>query len=312
MRLVKCSKKDGEFRSEEDAVRFFRQTLWERAGRFDFGYGYQIGPTSESLSEGETVLFQYDGQIRFVAKAISGRLNGTDDQHYFLVDLDSLCEIEEPISYRELEQRLRQQAGFKTTLGGQAWTKIPSNDQTEAVVRSLKVRRLRSPNATGWKQDLSEETLAFIEATEAIAGKSVGQGFQSDIVKRRMIEEYAMSLAFKYYQEKVGTDPDAVIDVSKNSPFDLLCLDSEGGETRVEVKGTTGSGAQVILTRNEVENARSFSEVDLFIVCNIRLIEEDGQYKPTGGDVRVAHRWIPSDDCLQALSYSYKIPDDLF
>ncbi|MBK8222839.1 MAG: DUF3883 domain-containing protein [Candidatus Obscuribacter sp.] len=311
MRLIKCSKTDEEFTSEAEAVRFFRQTLWEKGGRFGFGYGNQIGPTSEALSEGETVLFQYDGKIRFFAKTISGRLDGPEGEHFFLVDLDSLCEIEEPISNRELEQRLRQDAGLECTLGGQAWTKIPSNDLTEAVVRSLEVKRVENPHATSWKKHLPKEAETFVQATDVIAGKSEGPAFQRDILKRRAIEEYAMSLAFEYYQERFGTGSGTVTDVSKFSPFDLLCVDSDGCETRVEVKGTTGKGEQVILTRNEVENARNYPAVDLFIVCNILLVEEDGVYKPTGGDVRVARRWSPSDDNLEALSYCYRVPEDI-
>lgn len=311
MRLVKCSREDEEFTSEEDALHFFRQALWDKGGRFGFGYGNQIGPTPESLSAGETVLFQYEGKIRFVAKAISGRLDGTEGEHYFLVELNSLYETEW-IPYTELERRFRLEAGLQKALGGQAWTKIPSNDLTEAVVRSLIVRKVENPNSSPGKVKQNEEGEFFLNATDAISGRQVGQGFQKDLLKRQIVEQYAMQRAIEFYGDKLGADSGTVSDVSKDNPFDLLCLDSRDGETRVEVKGTTGSGEQIFLTRNEVENAKNYREVDLFIVCNIELIEENGELIATGGDVRVAHQWRPSDECLETLSYRYKVPGDLF
>lgn len=75
-----------------------------------------------------------------------------------------------------------------------------------------------------------------------------------------------MERAATYYTD-LGWD---VKDVSARQPYDLLCGRAGHEDLRVEVKGTTSSGTEVPLTRNEVANARAeFPNIALVVVADI-------------------------------------------
>ena len=78
-----------------------------------------------------------------------------------------------------------------------------------------------------------------------------GQGRSMDPAVRRVIEQYAMHRAIAYFSSRWAR----VQDVSSRACFDLLCTDGSR-EMRVEVKGTTSAGVTVLMTKNEVNNAR--------------------------------------------------------
>ena len=61
-----------------------------------------------------------------------------------------------------------------------------------------------------------------------------------------------MSLATLYFQKQW----ESVADVSARASFDLLCTGPQG-ELHVEVKGTTGEGRSVILTRGEANDSNT-------------------------------------------------------
>lgn len=76
-------------------------------------------------------------------------------------------------------------------------------------------------------------------------------GFRVDPQIRRAVELHAMEAARKHFQ----TDGWDVEETSARHPYDLRIR--RGHEVvQVEVKGTTGAGTEVVLTRGEVEAAR--------------------------------------------------------
>jgi hypothetical protein len=99
---------------------------------------------------------------------------------------------------------------------------------------------------------------------EARSVRSVfGQGYGLSKAERDAVEKRAMALAAEYF---VSCNWDAR-DVSKNHSFDFEC--TRGREIlRVEVKGTTSSGEEIVLTKNEVELARQPGYA-LFVVAEI-------------------------------------------
>ncbi len=162
-----------------------------------------------------------------------------------------------------------------------------------------------SVDATGSGTDSHEETVFTLDTTEIASGKRpVGQGFAKDAKRRQATEDRAMKVAIEQYQNEGW----AVEDVSSGSPFDLFCK-NDGTELHVEVKGTTGDGKSVFLTRNEVDHAHSYPNVHLFIVSNIVLEETDGEWAGSEGDVRIIPSWEPASDDLSALSYEYSVPE---
>jgi len=83
---------------------------------------------------------------------------------------------------------------------------------------------------------------------------------------------------------------------------------SKQPELRVEVKGTTGDGSQVLLTRREVEHAREvFPNMALYILRHITVeMREDGVIT-YGGSPRIILPWDARVGTLIPLNYSYSL-----
>jgi len=94
-----------------------------------------------------------------------------------------------------------------------------------------------------------------------------------------------------------------VEDVSATECYDLRCKRT-GREVRVEVKGTTGSGMAVLLTRNEVEHAKTFPDMVLFVVSEIELSERNRQKTARKGKIVVYDPWHIDAARLEARTYS--------
>lgn len=108
-----------------------------------------------------------------------------------------------------------------------------------------------------------------IQAQELIRYRSkpsAGQGFGLNAKERRAVEHYAMDIASVYLKKYWKS----VEDVSGNSNFDLLCRKGNE-ELRVEVKGTTTDGQQIILTRNEVAESMEPGYA-LFIAARVKVV----------------------------------------
>ncbi len=148
------------------------------------------------------------------------------------------------------------------------------------------------------------------EAREAVAeraGKRLcGQGFRASPEVRRAVERHAMVLARGHYTAE-GWD---VEDVSASRPYDLHCIRA-GEELRVEVKGTTSEGAQVLLTPNDVAHARRYHpHVALFVVARIRVEgAETATPRVSGGEPDVIYPWLIDDDRLTPLGFAYGTRD---
>ena len=77
-------------------------------------------------------------------------------------------------------------------------------------------------------------------------------------------------------------------------------------ELRVEVKGSTGSGATVNLTAGEVESARAHHSA-LFVLHSIEL-ERGDDPKARGGTPHALDPWSPDDEDLMITEYRYSVP----
>ena len=115
--------------------------------------------------------------------------------------------------------------------------------------------------------------------------ESTAQGYESDPVLRRAIEQYAVKLAHDHYL----SDGYQVKELGK--PFDLLC-ERQQEVIHVEVKGSRSQLNSVIVTVNEITDARlSAWRSDLFIVEGIFIDAVDtAKPKAHGGNARVL--WV--------------------
>ena len=144
-------------------------------------------------------------------------------------------------------------------------------------------------------------------ATRDVAGDRIakrdsrGQGSGLSAAERRAVELHAQGMVEAHFLA-LGF---VVHDVSGNHPYDLHCV--RGKEERhVEVKGTTGLGEQVILTRNEVEHAQANkARMVLAIVSGIRLERTKGPPATGGGELVLWEPWDVDAGQRRAIQFRY-------
>ena len=134
---------------------------------------------------------------------------------------------------------------------------------------------------------LGRDDIFALSAAQQIARPlSVGQGFTLTTEQRHVVEKYAMERAKDHYASNWQVN-----DVSGAASFDILCRNG-GRELHVEVKGTTGTGESILLTKNEVEHAKTFSSIALFVVSNIILeCSPEKTWVASGGKIAIYDPW---------------------
>jgi hypothetical protein len=147
---------------------------------------------------------------------------------------------------------------------------------------------------------------AVQDAAGKIARRGRGQRFQLDQKAKVAVEAHAMNAATEFY----GKDW-YVKDVHATESYDLICR--RGDEVkRVEVKGTTTDGAEVILTPNEVTHARENPCTALFVLSGITIERaEDGTVTATGGKHCCFDPWRLDDGTLTPVGFRYQVPASL-
>jgi Domain of unknown function (DUF3883) len=114
-----------------------------------------------------------------------------------------------------------------------------------------------------------------------------------------------MKIATAHY-ESLGA---VVKDVSANHSFDLEVTLGNGQVLTVEVKGTASDGAEILLTRGEVEHHRVAHPANaLAVVANIRLEGPPDAPEAVGGDLLVVQPWQVADAALTPFPYRYDVP----
>jgi hypothetical protein len=139
-------------------------------------------------------------------------------------------------------------------------------------------------------------------AAELSAGRrGRGQGFIQDVKQKLAIEQHAVEITSDFLT-KQGFDVD---NVGATQSFDL---DARRGPERlqVEVKGTTSPGAQVILTRREVEvHKAAYPNNALAIVHSIELGMAADEPTAQGGVLVWRSPWLVEDGSLKPISFEY-------
>ncbi|MGQ4414587.1 DUF3578 domain-containing protein [Streptomyces sp. SAS_269] len=154
--------------------------------------------------------------------------------------------------------------------------------------------------------DIAPEVVEAEHSAAKAAGRRCArypnQGFLLAVDERRAVEARSVYMASEYFKAQGWS----VQDVGAKRPYDLhLC---RGQETlRVEVKGTTSDGSQVILTRSEIEHQREFAPSNaLVIVHSITLDRTVEPAVATGGTLKCISPWFIDDKNLTAVSYIYR------
>lgn len=209
----------------------------------------------------------------------------------------------QPERGREIKQRVlvRYELADRLPL----WADEPGNED----LRALSVARSRGRSAfrvtpVQWARiaelamiDTGQDSDETTQAKRALRRAT-------DSARNKAVELRAMDEAARCYREKGWK----VEDVSATESYDLRCT-RDGEELHVEVKGVTTDGAEVNLTRNEVEHARE-RRTALFVLSHIEVSYTDDGPEASGGDARILCPWGIDDGELTALTYSYRVPGD--
>ena len=149
---------------------------------------------------------------------------------------------------------------------------------------------LRDPGA--------DEQLLVTERLDDVYAAAEGQGYAQTPAQRRAVEALAMRRAMQHFRKQYQN----VEDVSAKASYDIHC--SGGGpELHVEVKGTTGSGHNVFLTRNEVALAKKGKSA-LFVLHSITVKGKQAK----GGETVILCPWNLNRGRLQPMAFTYTLP----
>jgi hypothetical protein len=162
------------------------------------------------------------------------------------------------------------------------------------------IKRYDGPNLIV-PMNTNDEAKAADLLEEQVGGGGRG-GFQPDSRVRRAIEHHAMKRAAAHFKHDGWT----VEDTHVGNPFDLR-ISRRGEVVQVEVKGTTGDGAEVVLTRGEVESAERAPSA-LFILRQVKITWISDEPIAIGGEPILYMPWRVHDGRLTAVSYFYQPP----
>jgi hypothetical protein len=101
----------------------------------------------------------------------------------------------------------------------------------------------------------------------------------------------------------------AIEDVSATRSYDLHASKPGEPDRLIEVKATTTSGEQVVLTENEARNAiAAYPNVALALVYRVRLETSNGAPIADGGTLVTFDPWKLDEAALTPISHVYQVP----
>ena len=170
-------------------------------------------------------------------------------------------------------------------------------NQGRGRVESADVGLLLDELGIGHDHDVPDlsDTVALLDPAElVVANDGNGPNLPQDAAFRKAIEDHAVEMAIEH-MKSLGWD-----DIKKlGKPFDLVCRKhGVTAEKHVEVKGTTGAGASVPYTPNEVRHFRMCpGGGDLIVVHDIVIETTTTPYSTSEGIlIHVENYRAPKED----------------
>jgi hypothetical protein len=190
--------------------------------------------------------------------------------------------------------------GYRSAFVGAALATLPGASTAHNPQRVM--LPAASDARGGTLVDGNSSEVAVVE--EAIRPRARGQRWSASPAVRRAIELHAMQAAIEHYTEQDWS----VENVSAFCAYDLHC-ERDDRVLRVEVKGTTSAGERVLLTRNEVAQAKAeYPNTALFILADVAVTKEaDGSPSARGGRAVVLEPWMPRDEDLEPIAFEYTV-----
>jgi hypothetical protein len=169
------------------------------------------------------------------------------------------------------------------------------------LISLMEVDSLFGTSAKPKKSGSVSPPIPKIKSKSSKLKKSQGFGLAPQL--RRAVEKHAVSLAIEHFSEAGWQN---IQDVGDFASYDLTMV-RDGMVHIVEVKGTTGSGENIILTKNEVAVHKEFFPHNaLVVVSQIKITSNDPPILE-GGVLNVIQPWSLVEDWLVAMSFTYEV-----
>ncbi|MFM9274625.1 MrcB family domain-containing protein [Pseudarthrobacter sp. NKDBFgelt] len=141
-------------------------------------------------------------------------------------------------------------------------------------------------------------------AIDVVAGKPArSQGIRLTGAERLVVERLAVERATRFFEMQGYS----VTDVGDHESYDLLAQ-RDDASIFIEVKGTTSTGTEIILTRNEVLlHQERYPSNALAIVHSIRLDRTGEMPTASGGCLCVEQPWQLENSQLTPLAFRYTV-----
>lgn len=228
----------------------------------------------------------------------------------WLMPLTDYTQIKPMITYSHIKAREAEIRAVEAALRQSYGTLyFPFSLSDKRPIRTTQTYLAKFPRALAELLGVADAASEFPQAAGAdskpVIVRSAGQGYMNDSRVRSAIERRAVEVAVSYYRKHHGID--AVTYTGDRKPYDLE-VKTSSGMRRVEIKGTTGGAETVELTSNEVDNARTYPQVDLFVVFNVRFKRlADGNAIGFGGTARLWENWRPHQSSLKAIRFRHAL-----
>ena len=180
-------------------------------------------------------------------------------------------------------------------------------DEHFDVLSDLNVAKANGGTVFKATADQWESVLAIArnEPETLLNEESSGQGFGLTAAERKVIELHAQGMAKARFEDEFKYSVKIVAD---SESYDLHC--TKGDEVLfVEVKGTTGTGDTIFLTRNEVALSRKTPKLmALVIVRNIKLVKSGAERSATGGEMQIIKPWDVNKFEPKPIQFQCQVP----
>jgi len=153
------------------------------------------------------------------------------------------------------------------------------------------------------EREVFPEVADAIDAVEAIANPRRRFGRRLSAAENKAIEERAIRVVREHFEQVLGY---ATEDVGNTRSYDVHATKGDS-VIKVEVKGTTSDGAEVVLTRNEVKLQLAEHPNNALAVVRRIVLDSSGDTPiATGGELQLTMPWQLDVDRLEPISYSYR------
>lgn len=166
-----------------------------------------------------------------------------------------------------------------------------------------RLKELWSDHLVGIGRSASPEVSDAIAAVESVSNprRKFGRRFTAE--ENTAIEERAVLVTRKHFEDELGYKTE---DVGAYESYDVRA--TKGQEVvKVEVKGTTTDGAEIVLTRNEVKLHRAdYPNNALAVVRNIALDRSGDQPVASGGELVLVMPGSINEGDLVPFAFDYR------